>query len=115
MNSLTEAMIMLMYDTYIWVQKLCVGLFNMVCVILNQGLIAMNQWWILMNQRMIANQRMIDRTIRYFAMVIWCLALTVITVTTVMILFALIVFMTSPVLYLVFGVDTPGSKVFIIY
>ena len=102
MNSLTEAMIMLIYDTYIWVQKTCVGLFNMACVVLNQR-------WILMNQRYI------DRAIRYFAMVIWCLALLVITVTTVMVLFAVIAFMTSPVLYLVFGVEMPGSKVFVIY
>ena len=108
MNSLTEAMIMLIYDTYIWVQKTCVGLFNMACVILNQGIIRMNQRWI-------ANQRYIDRAIRYFAMIIWCLALMVISVTTLMILFAVIAFMTSPVLYLVFGVEMPGSKVFVIY
>lgn len=96
MNTLTEAMIMLIYYTYIWVQKTCVGLFNMACVILNQ-------WIIRMNQRMIANQRMIDHAIRYFAMVIWCLALMVITVTIVMLLFVIIVLTVSTILYLVFG------------
>jgi hypothetical protein len=108
MNTLTEAMIMLIYYTYIWVQKTCVGLFNMAGVILNQG-------WIRVNHVINANQRLIDRAIRYFAMVVWCLALMVITVTTVMILFAIIVFITSTVLYLAFGVEIPGSKVFVIY
>ena len=108
MNTLTEAMIMLMYDTYIWVQKTCVGLFNMACVILNQGIIRMNQMWI-------ANQMYIDRAIRYFAMVIWCLAMMVITVTTIMILFAIIVLTVSTILYLGFGVEMPVQKVFVIY
>ena len=97
MNSLTEAMIMLMYDTYIWVQKTCVGLFNMACVILNQ--------------RWIANQRMINRAIRYFAMGVWYLAMIVL----VMILLLIVVIMASTVLYLGFGTETPGPKVFVIY
>ncbi len=76
-------------------QWMIVRLFNMADVILNQ------MW--------------IDSAIRYFAMVIWCLALMVITVTIVMILFSIIVLMTSSVLYLAFNVETPASKVFVIY
>lgn len=95
MNSVTEAIIMLMYNTFIWVQKTCVGLFNMACVILNQ--------------------RYNDRAIKYFAMVIWCLAMMVITTTIVMVLLAIIMLAASTILYLVFGVVMPGQKVFIIY
>ena len=104
MNSLTEAMVMLIYDTYIWVQKLCVGLFNMACVILNQG-------WIRANQGMIANQRMIDRAIRYFAMGIWYLAMIVLVMITLLI--GSIVAFT--VLYLVFSMEMRGPKMFVIY
>jgi len=73
-------------------QWMLVRLFNMAGVILNQG-------WIQMNHVINANQRWIDRAIRYFAMVIWCFAMIVL----VMILLLIIVLMTSTVLYLVFG------------
>jgi len=64
-----------------------------------------------MNQWMIANQRMINRAIRYFAMGVWYLAMIVL----VMILLLIVVIMASTVLYLGFGKETPGPKMFVIY
>jgi hypothetical protein len=65
------------------IESCILGIFNMACVILNQMWIQMNKWWI-------TNQRMIDRAIRYFAMVIWYLALMVIMAINGMIILVIL-------------------------